>query len=575
MFMLLFLVFASGVSFGQDPQKAKMTPFGRGFLEYLPSGYSTSTTKYPAIIFLHGSGERGTGSASDLSKVKRQGPPKHIAAGHKMGFTVNGKTEYFIVLSPQTNEWSWKYDVVPFVQWALQNYRIDPDRVYVTGLSMGGEGTWFSAGLDDNSPNLFAAIAVMAGRGSLALGTTVASRHLNVWAFHGDADTALGIGGGLLPITGMLNFGANPAPIWTVYPGVGHSGCWDRAYRTDHTYHNPNVYEWFLSKRKPGTSSPAPAPAPPVANAGADKIISLPSSSSDFTASATDSDGQISSYQWTKISGPSATLSNTSSKTLSVSNATTTGTYTFRVTVKDNANLQDTDDVVLTVSSSAGKPPVAYAGIDKSITLPSSSASFTASGTDSDGQVVSYTWTKISGPAATLLNATTRTVSIRNATTAGTYTFRVTVKDNNNLVDTDDVTLTVKSTTATPTNQPPIVDAGVKKYITLPSNTASFTATASDPDGSIVSYQWTKIGGGVITMSGTTTPTLYVKNALEGTYVFEVKVKDNKGATATAVVRLAVRAAVASLTPEATWEVISGEHTMIASLSQVTIPTLD
>ncbi len=209
MLTIFFLAFAATASFGQDPQKAKMTPFGRGYLEYLPSGYSTSTTKYPAIIFLHGSGERGTGTASDLEKVKRQGPPKHIHNGHKMGFTVNGKTEYFIVLSPQTNEWNWKYDVVPFAKWALENYRIDPERVYVTGLSMGGEGTWFTAGLDDNNPNLFAAIAVMAGRGSLALGSTTASRHLNVWAFHGDADTSLGIGGGLLPITGMLNVGAN------------------------------------------------------------------------------------------------------------------------------------------------------------------------------------------------------------------------------------------------------------------------------------------------------------------------------------------------------------------------------
>jgi hypothetical protein len=496
----------------------------------------------------------------------------------------------------------------------------------------------------------------MAGRGSLDIGTTVAGRHLNVWAFHGDADTALGIGGGLLPITGMLNAGANPAPIWTVYPGVGHSGCWDRAYRTDHTYHNPNVYEWFLSKRKPGTTAPAPLPtAPPVASAGADKTITLPSSSTNFTASATDPDGQITSYSWTKVSGPSATLANTTSSTLTVSNATTAGTYTFRVTVKDNTNLTDTDDVVLTVSSSAGTPPVANAGADKAITLPSSSASFTASATDADGTVVSYLWTKISGPSATLSNTTSKTLSVTNAKTAGTYVFRVTVKDNSNLTDTDDVTLTVNSTSNAPianagadktitlpsssasftasatdadgtiasylwtkisgpsatlsnttsrtlsvsnattagtytfrvtvkdntglldtddvvlivngtsSNQAPVVTAGEKKYITLPTNTASFTAVASDPDGSIVSYQWAKIGGGVITMSGTTSPTLYLKNALEGTYVFEVTVKDDKGATASAIVRLAVRAAVASLTPEATWEIISENNVAFAT----------
>lgn len=546
MLTFFFLGFASVTSFAQDPQKARMTPFGRGFLEYLPSGYSSSTTKYPAIIFLHGSGERGTGSASDLAKVKRQGPPKHIANGHKMGFTVNGKTEYFIVLSPQTNEWNWKYDVVPFVEWALQNYKIDPERVYVTGLSMGGEGTWFTAGLDDNSPNLFAAIAVMAGRGSLALGSTVASRHLNVWAFHGDADTSLGIGGGLLPITGMLNVGANPAPIWTVYAGVGHSGCWDRAYRTDHTYHNPNVYEWFLSKRRPGGTAPAPPPSStaPVANAGADKTITQPSSTSSFTASATDADGTISSYTWSKISGPAATLSNTTSKTLSVSNATSAGTYTFRVTVKDNSNLTDTDEVVLTVSgtsSGTGSAPTVSAGVDKTINLPSSSASFYASANDSDGSIVSYQWTKVSGPSASLVNATTKTLSVKNATTAGTYVFRVTVKDNNNNTKTDDVALIVKGTNNSPSGTAPTANAGVDKTINLPSSTASFYVSAYDQDGTIASYSWTKIAGPSATLYNANSKTLSVRNAVTpGTYTFRVTVKDNLGMTDTDDVRLIV-----------------------------------
>jgi dienelactone hydrolase len=572
-------------SFGQDPQKAKMTPFGRGYLEYLPTGYSSSTAKYPTIIFLHGSGERGTGTAADLEKVKRQGPPKHISSGHKMGFTVNGKTEYFIVLSPQTNDWSWKYDVVPFVQWAVQNYRIDPDRIFVTGLSMGGEGTWFSAGLDDNSPNLFAAIAVMAGRGSLLLGSTVATRHLNVWAFHGDADTSLGIGGGLLPITGMLNLGANPAPIWTVYPGVGHGGCWDRAYRTDHTYHNPNVYEWFLTKRKPGaTSTPPPAPAPPpvtapppvsstppVVNAGADKTITLPSSTSSFTASASDSDGQIKSYSWTQVSGPSATLSNTTTKTLSVTKAVTNGTYIFRITVKDNASLQASDDVKLTVnaagsSSGSNKSPIVDAGDKITITLPSNSASFTANASDPDGSIASYSWTKIGGGNITMSGTTSKTLSLSNAVQS-TYVFRVEVTDNKGAKAADTVRLSVKAAVVT-TNKPPVVSAGDKKTITLPTNSSSFTAVASDPDGSIASYQWTKIGGGVITMSGANTATLSLKSALVGTYVFEVLVKDNKGATSTAIVRLAVRAAVASLTPEATWEIINNNEVSYAALTQ-------
>src|SRR4051794_15740152 len=93
--------------FAQDPQKPMMSPSGVGYLEYLPAGYSTSSSLYPAIIFLHGSGERGTGTATDLAKVTNQGIPKLIKNGSTMCFTVSGKTECFIVLSPQTNAWGW------------------------------------------------------------------------------------------------------------------------------------------------------------------------------------------------------------------------------------------------------------------------------------------------------------------------------------------------------------------------------------------------------------------------------------------------------------------------------------
>jgi dienelactone hydrolase len=575
MLALLLIVFASSTTQGQDPQKAKMTPDGRGYLEYLPSGYSTSTSKYPAIIFLHGSGERGTGSAYDLEKVKRNGPPKYIAEGHNMCFTVNGKTECFVVLSPQTIDWSWKYDVIPFVKWAVANYNIDPDRVFVTGLSMGGEGAWLTAGLDDNNPNLLAGIAVMAGRGTLENGITTASRKINVWAFHGDADTALGIGGGLLPITGMLDANADPAPIWTVYPGVGHSGCWERAYRVDHMYHNPNVYEWFLTKRRNGSLVAAPAPtlAAPVANAGADKTITLPTTSTSFTASATDSDGQISAYAWAKISGPSATLTNTSTKTLSVSNAVS-GTYVFRLTVKDNSNLQAVDDVQLTVNSSStpNAAPTVDAGLNKTITLPSSSASFTATAKDIDGTIASYVWTKVSGGSVVMSNATTRTLSLTKAV-AGTYSFKVTVTDDKGATASDIVNLVVTSTTST--NQPPVVTAGDKKYIYLPTNYASFTAVASDPDGSIVSYKWTKIGGGTITMSGTTTSTLSLSNAVECTYVFLVTVKDDKGATASAEVRLAVKPPLTTTARQSTVDATTSIAATTESNTSTVEPELD
>lgn len=254
---LVWLLLLTGATHSQAQQVPKMAPYGRGYLEYLPAGYAASTGLYPCIIFLHGSGERGLGTPGDLAKVANNGPPKHIKNGHTMCFTVNGKTECFIVLSPQTNKWGWKDDVVPFVKYALATYKIDPDRVYLTGLSMGGEGTWYGACYDDNEPNLYAALGVMCGRAGRADGCNVQSKKIAVWAFHGDADTAIPKSAGEQPVLGMQSCGGSP--IWTVYPGVSHSGCWDRGYRTDHTYHNPNLYEWFLSLKRVD-----PGPRPPV-----------------------------------------------------------------------------------------------------------------------------------------------------------------------------------------------------------------------------------------------------------------------------------------------------------------------
>ncbi|WP_079687727.1 PKD domain-containing protein [Ohtaekwangia koreensis] len=94
----------------------------------------------------------------------------------------------------------------------------------------------------------------------------------------------------------------------------------------------------------------------PKANAGADKTITLPTVSVSIAGTASDSDGSITSYAWTKVSGPAATLSGITTATLSAS-ALVVGSYTFRLTVKDNAGATASDDVVVTVSSSTTKPP--------------------------------------------------------------------------------------------------------------------------------------------------------------------------------------------------------------------------
>ncbi len=189
----------------------------------------------------------------------------------------------------------------------------------------------------------------------------------------------------------------------------------------------------------------------PIANAGADKIVVLPITTVSLTGTGTDPGGSISSYLWTKISGPTVgTIVTTTSATTSVSGLAQ-GVYQFELKVTDNAAATGKDTVRLTVNASGNLSPTANAGTDKSITLPVSTVSLTGTGTDADGTIASYLWTKISGPTGgTIATATTATTSI-SGLTAGEYQFELKVTDNVSAAGKDTVRVTV-STAATVNN---------------------------------------------------------------------------------------------------------------------------
>ncbi len=185
-------------------------------------------------------------------------------------------------------------------------------------------------------------------------------------------------------------------------------------------------------------------------------------------------------------------------------------------------------------------PPTVNAGTDKAITLPVSTASFTATASDADGTISSWLWEKVSGPTATLSGSGTATLNLSNLL-QGSYVFKITVTDNSGAKAADEVLLTVNP--ASGGNQLPVVNAGTDKSITLPVNTASFTATASDADGTISSWLWEKVSGPTATFSGSGTATLNLSNLLQGSYVFKVTVTDNSGAKAADDVLLTVNPA--------------------------------
>ncbi len=194
------------------------------YLLYLPKEYN-GKEKFPLMLFLHGSGERG----SNLELVKKHGPPKLIE---------EGKDFPFIIVSPQCPSGiRWKTNIlIALIDDIINNYNVDENRIYITGLSMGGYGTWKLA--NEISDRLAAAIPIC-GWGDAW--TICEIGDLPVWAFHGEKDNVV------LPqkskelVEALKSCNGNVQ--LTTYPEAGHDS-WTQ------TYDNPKIYEWLLKQTK-------------------------------------------------------------------------------------------------------------------------------------------------------------------------------------------------------------------------------------------------------------------------------------------------------------------------------------
>ena len=180
----------------------------------------------------------------------------------------------------------------------------------------------------------------------------------------------------------------------------------------------------------------------PTANAGADQSITLPTSTISLSGSGIDPDGTISSYFWTKISGPSTgTITNANSASTSVTGLVQ-GVYQFELKVTDNNAATAVDTVQITVNAAVNIAPVAEAGANQTIDLPTSNTNIAGSGTDADGTVRSYNWTKISGPAATIVSPNSKSSSVTGLL-IGSYKFQLMVTDNKGATGKDSMQITV------------------------------------------------------------------------------------------------------------------------------------
>ncbi len=528
-FFFLITVFFFVTTFQSVAQQtAQRDADGRGYLEYLPSGYHDNSDLYPVIIFLHGHGERGDGSPGSLEQLKKNGPPKYIENGESMCFEYNGVEECFIVLSPQqtNNRHGWLgYEVMPFVNNVMKEYRIDPARVYLTGLSMGGQGTWQTAYSEENSPNVFAAISPIAGRGDYDDACIVAQNNIPVWAFHGSNDNAIGLNSGERPINGMLACDSDPVPIFTIYDGVGHSGTWERAYKLDNSLHTPNLYQWFLAQRLGETPD-----QPPTVNAGDDLEITLPDNTATLQATANDVDGDISKIRWSRVSGPNTPSTNAADQLEMELSGMIEGSYNYRITVSDNDGLTASDQVIITVKPEpANTAPDVDAGNNQSITLPENSLNLNGSASDADGNIVSILWEQLSGPNAANIGSPSNLNTSISFLVEGSYTFSLTVIDDGGEEVTDNVSITVVPELA---NDPPVADAGNDLEVTLPENSITIQGNATDSDGTVESILWEQTSGpNTASSTDLSLAEITISNLIQGAYVFRLTVVDDDGDT--------------------------------------------
>jgi predicted peptidase len=198
------------------------------YVVFVPHDYK-GDKEYPLILFLHGAGETKGGSKQ----------PVEVGLGPAV--KKRAKTFPFIVVIPQSQKRTWQADsadaqrALAMLAEVQKAYKVDPKRIYLTGLSMGGFGTW---SLATKYPEKWAAIVPICGGGDPKQAAKI--KDIPCWCFHGDADKAVPVSRSRSMIKALKDAGGSPR--YDEYAGVGHNS-WDRAYGTN------ELYSWLLQQK--------------------------------------------------------------------------------------------------------------------------------------------------------------------------------------------------------------------------------------------------------------------------------------------------------------------------------------
>jgi predicted peptidase len=212
------------------------------YLLYLPDGYDKdakdATKKWPLVLFLHGAGERG----DDIEKVKIHGPPKLVEQGKKFPF---------ILVSPQCSAkgW-WPTEVLEgLLDEVTAKYAVDKDRLYVTGLSMGGFATW---NLGCDQPDRFAALVPICGGGDPTKAAKL--KDIPIHVYHGGKDGTVQPKKSQDMVDAIKAAGGTKVELF-IDPEAGHDS-WTKAYA------DPALYTWMLEQKRPAKAAEPKADKP-------------------------------------------------------------------------------------------------------------------------------------------------------------------------------------------------------------------------------------------------------------------------------------------------------------------------
>jgi dienelactone hydrolase len=256
--IFIFNVSTAGAQTHTPFYNTRLSTNCNGYYEYLPAGYDPSgSVKYPLLIFFHGAGDLGNGSSTDLPKLLSVGIPKLINENKfPASFTVNGQTSSFIIISPQFSAWPTRAasvgELEAIIDYAVEHYKVNINRIYLTGLSMGGGFVFDYAGNNGTNAGRLAAIVPIAEASGrvYAQARTIASANLPVWATHNNQDPSVPVQE-TQQYVDWINEAPSPDPLAkaSIFISNQHDA-WTRTYDPLFTENGLNIYQWMLQYQR-------------------------------------------------------------------------------------------------------------------------------------------------------------------------------------------------------------------------------------------------------------------------------------------------------------------------------------